>query len=62
VNINPDGTMNVKIDGKLERRTFSVERIPGITGPMTQKPDLYPGEHLIECIGDIIPTIIRMPV
>lgn len=43
-----DGTMEVAVDGKIERRPYAFERVGGRM--MGATPDLKDGEHLIRYV------------
>lgn len=62
--IHEDGTMDVRIDGKLERRRYHVEcggtDLMGRGVLPMHEPETYDGEIVMRTIGDITPTIIKV--
>lgn len=62
--IYEDGTMDVRIDGKIVRRRYSIDRNAPfsntyITRMQTKyKPELRDGEEAIFTLSDDIPTIV----
>lgn len=58
--VHADGTMDVLIDGKTERRTYHVRKdIDPRVSWVEYVPDLREGEHLVMTLGSPIPTIIN---
>ena len=54
-----DGTMDVMIGGKVERRTYTIRRdIDPRVSWVEYIPDLREGEHLVTTLGSPIPTIV----
>ena len=62
--IHEDGTMDVRIDGKIVRRRYSIDRNAPfsntyITRMQTKyKPELRDGEEAIFTLSDDVPTIV----
>lgn len=62
--VHDNGTMDVRIDGKIERRRFSVNRDAPFTNRYLDRmqtkyePELRDGEEAFFSIGDDIPTIV----
>lgn len=62
--IHEDGTMDVWIDGKLQRRRYHVQcagtDLMGRCLLPMHEPETYDGEMVMRTIGDITPTIIKV--
>jgi len=59
--IHDDGTMDVNIDGKIERRKYVVT--PSGPWPLPHRercePELNDGEHLWHIAGEDVPQIVK---
>ncbi len=62
--IHENGTMDVRVDGKIERRRYSIDREAPFTNRYIErvqtkyKPELREGEEAFFSLGDDIPTIV----
>lgn len=51
-------TMDVRINGRIEQRTYSISQ-PAGTRFQLKEPDLNDGEIIVWLIGDHVPTIYK---
>lgn len=66
--IYENGTMDVEIDGKIERRRFTINRDAPFTNEYIKRvhtkyqPELREGEEAVFYLGSDVPTIVSRPV
>ena len=56
--IHADGTMDVRIDGTIQRRPYQVNLCGTSHNPYC--PEQRDGERVVWTMGDLVPTIVRL--